>query len=84
MLEKIRENWQTIKENIRDEYELSSVSYSTWIEPLQIYDVRDNTAYIVFPDSKEDFALKYISKKYKLIFQAMIEEVTGFNLAITL
>ena len=50
---------------------------------FQIYNVKDNTAYIVFPDSKDDFALKYISKKYKLFFQAMIEEVTGYHLAVT-
>ena len=83
MLETIRQNWQKIKENIRDEYEITNVPYSTWIEPLQIYNVRDNTAYIVFPDSKDDFALKYISKKYRLFFQAMIEEVTGYHLAVS-
>ena len=84
MINKITENWQKIKIMIRDEYEVTSVSYKTWIEPLEIYDLKDQTLRIVFPggNSDNDFAINYISKKYSLPIQVMIEEVTGLHLNI--
>ena len=29
----IKENWSEIKETMKREYNLSSISYDTWIEP---------------------------------------------------
>lgn len=78
MLEKLKENWEIIKERINDEYNFTIVSYKTWIQPLEIYDVVDNVVRIVFPDNN-DFAIKYITNKYTLPIQVMIEEVTGFE-----
>lgn len=36
----IGENWEMIKQTIHTEYDLTNISYNTWIEPLQFYDVR--------------------------------------------
>ena len=30
----IRENWDLIKETLREEYDLSDISYNTWVKPL--------------------------------------------------
>lgn len=60
----IKEKWTEIKETIRKEYELTDVSYDTWIEPLSFYDVRDNEVIIMIP-SDQAHALNYISSKYK-------------------
>lgn len=82
MLEKLKEKWQIIKESVRDEYDITSISYKTWIEPLQVYDVNDNIVEIIFPDSdgsNTDFAISYITKKYALFFQIKIEEILGLH-----
>jgi len=79
LTETIKNNWQMIKEAVRDEYDITSVSYSTWIEPLEFNAVTDNKIQIVFPSGSNDFALRYITKKYSLFFQVVIEEMTGLH-----
>jgi len=70
----ISENWNLIKETIRQEYELSDISYSTWIEPLKLNKVEDDRVYIIIPLDQQH-ALDYISKKYKSFFQVTISEM---------
>ena len=77
MYDTIKENWEKIKECIRDDYDLTDVSYKTWIQPLELYSVIDNTAQVVFTGSRDSFPISYITKKYTLPFQVTIEEVTG-------
>ena len=67
----ISDNWNLIKETIRSEYELSDISYSTWIEPLKLNKVEDDRVYIIIPLDQQH-ALDYISKKYKSFFQVTI------------
>jgi len=70
----ISENWNLIKETIRQEYELSDISYSTWIEPLKLNKVEEDRVYIIIPLDQQH-ALDYISKKYKSFFQVTISEM---------
>lgn len=73
-MEAIRENWNLIKETLRKEYELSDISYSTWIAPLNFYEVKDNVVTIMIP-SDQAHALNYISSRYKSYFQVTISEM---------
>ena len=82
MLEKLAENWLKIKEYILDEYDLSEVSYRTWILPLKIGSLNENVLKIAFPAGNDDmtspeFVINYITKKYSLAFQVAIEEIIG-------
>ena len=79
MLDELKENWQKIKEQIRDEYDITNVSYNTWIDPLEIYDVKDGIIQIVFTGGANDFAINYVTKRYTLPFQVTIEEMTGIH-----
>ena len=54
----IGENWEMIKQTIHTEYDLTNISYNTWIEPLQFYDVKDDTVYIQIPTGQAH-ALNY-------------------------
>ena len=63
-----------IKETVRKEYNLSSISYKTWIEPLEIHNVVNDVVNIVIP-SDQSHALIYISSKYKSFFQVTISEM---------
>ena len=73
-MDSIKEKWNEIKETIRKEYELTAVSYDTWVKPLQFYDVRDDSVIIMIP-SDQAHALNYISSKYKNFFKVIISEM---------
>ena len=70
----IRENWDLIKETLREEYDLSDISYNTWVKPLNFNNVKDGVVTIMIP-SDQAHALKYISNKYKSYFQVTISEM---------
>jgi len=70
----IKENWSEIKETMKREYNLSSISYDTWIEPLEIYKVENNMVTILIPSDK-GHALSYITTKFKSFFQVTISEM---------
>ena len=70
----IKENWTLIKETLRTEYDLSDISYNTWVKPLNFHSVKDDTVTIMIP-SDQAHALKYISSKYKSYFQVTISEM---------
>ena len=73
-MNEIKNNWMEIKETVRREYNLSSISYNTWIEPLKIHNVVNDVVNIVIP-SDQSHALNYISTKYKSFFQVTISEM---------
>ena len=70
----IKENWDLIKETLRTEYDLSDISYKTWVKPLAFHSVKDDVVTIMIP-SDQAHALKYISSKYKSYFQVTISEM---------
>lgn len=73
-MDSIKENWDLIKQTLRKEYNLSDISYTTWIEPLNFFKVKDNIVIILIP-SDQAHALNYISSKYKSFFQVTISEM---------
>ena len=81
-MDSIRENWDLIKETLRKEYELSDISYSTWIIPLTFYQVKDNVVIIMIP-SDQAHALNYISSKYRSYFQVTISEMMNHTYDIS-
>lgn len=54
--------------------ELSNVSFSTWIKPLKVYDVINNTVFIMV---NMNSSVEYIEKKYLLPLKVCIAEITG-------
>lgn len=78
----IKENWNLIKETLRKEYDLSDISYSTWISPLGFYKVENDVVTILIP-SDQSHALNYISNKYKSYFQVTISEMLNHTYDIS-
>ena len=75
----VTEKWNEIIENLRLEHSLSDVSFKTWILPLKVYDVIENTVYILVTlDGTGDY-IDYIEKKYLLPFKVSIAEITGIE-----
>lgn len=73
-MEEIKEKWSAIKDIIRREYNISDISYKTWVEPLEFHNVEDHVVSIIIP-SDQAHALNYISSKYKSFFQVTITEM---------
>ncbi len=73
-MEIIREKWTDIKETVQREYNLSSISYNTWIKPLELHKIENDVIVILIP-SETGHALTYISTKYKSYFQVTISEI---------
>lgn len=75
----IKENWNKIKETIRIEYDLSDISFNTWVKPLEYYETVDDVIYIVIPSDQGGMSLNYISSKYSKFFQVTITEMFEHN-----
>ena len=76
MLEKILEKWDEILLNIKEEHDVTDVSYRTWLLPLKPYSVDKDILTIIVPD---DIFLGYVKKKYAFLLQFTIEEVAGIH-----
>lgn len=70
----VEEKWPQIIEHLRVEHELSNVSFLTWIKPLKVYDVINNTVFIMV---NMNSSVEYIEKKYLLPLKVCIAEITG-------
>ena len=75
MLETIREKWPDILDHLKSEYDISDVSYNTWLLPLEVRAVKGGTIIIVVPE--ESIGRNYIRKKYSLPLKVCIEEIIG-------
>ena len=73
-MNEVKEKWPEIIEHLRVEHELLNVSFNTWIKPLKVYDVIDDTAYILV---NKDSSVEYSDKKYRLPLMVCIAEITG-------
>lgn len=72
----VEQNWDQILNKMKLEYCSSNISYNTWIAPLTVYEVKDNTVYILV---KLRASLEHIEEKYLLPFKVCIAEVTGIE-----
>lgn len=79
-MEKIIEKWDEILNTVKKEYEISEVSFDTWLRPLEVYAIEGNTLYILVPS--EQMALSYISKKYLAPLRVAIIEITEIEYEI--
>lgn len=70
----IKEKWELIKDTLRREYDLSDISYTTWVSPLKLHNIENDIVTILIP-SDQAHALNYISNKYKSYFQVTITEM---------
>ncbi len=71
----ILEKWDEILMTVKTEHDISDISFDTWIRPLEVYGIENNTLYILVPS--EQMTLSYISKKYYLPLKVAIAEITG-------
>lgn len=69
----VEEKWPEIIEHLRIEHELSNVSFTTWIQPLKVYEVINDTVIILV---NMNASVEYIEKKYLLPLKVCIADIT--------
>ena len=74
MFEVLSEKWPEILDFFKSEYDISDVSFKTWILPLEIKSVEDGLVTLVFTGPSESQGLKYINKKYLSFLKVSICE----------
>lgn len=79
MLEKLKEKWDDILLNLKEEHEITDVSFRTWLLPLKVHSISGDLVTITVPDIEY---LVYIRKKYGFLLKITIEEVTGFECSV--
>ena len=70
----ISEKWDEITDKMRNEFNISNVSFETWIKPLKECCVKEGVVYIIIPDVNAGMS-EYINSKYKSLFQVTISEM---------
>ena len=62
MIDTIKERWPEILSFLKTEFSISDVSFNTWLLPMEVVGLEDDTIYIKVPE--ESIGLQYIKKKY--------------------
>ncbi len=81
-MEKVIELWNEILNTCKIEYNISEISFNSWIRPLEIYSIEDDMIYLLAPN--EPMAIGLIKRRYYLPLKVVICEMTGVDYDIHL
>ena len=74
-MNQVEKNWDKILQAVKEEHELTDVSFNTWLKPLTVHSVEGNILYILVPS--EQTALNYINRKFEKPIKVAVAEITG-------
>ena len=79
----LEEKWPDILEYMKNNYNVSDVSYRTWLLPLKIYDLEDNIVTLIVDDTVvHPNSLIFIRNKYGFFIKTAIEEIIFENFEV--
>lgn len=73
------QRWEEILEHMKVSFDITDVSYRTFIKILSIYSVEDNKITILIDDINIGNSKSFIEKKYNRFLSVAIEEITGIH-----
>ena len=73
----IENKWSEILLKVKEDNNLTNISYESWIKPLKIFTIKNNTIYIIFEDESSDdkIGINFVTKHYKLHILSAISEI---------
>lgn len=80
MFNDILSKWDTILQTMKTEFEMTDVSFKTWILPLKPHSLDNDILTIVVPGEK--MGLNFIEKKYIIPFKVTISEIMDHEIDI--
>ena len=72
----IIQHWQEILYTVKEEHNVTDVSFNSWLAPLKPHHIEDMTLYILIPTDQE-MGLSYIERKFTLPIKVAISEITS-------
>ena len=81
-MELVEKKWDDILLRVKEEHELTDVSFNTWLKPLKIHSIQNNRLYILVPSEHEQMGLSYITKRYYLPIKVAAAEITEIEYEI--
>lgn len=76
-MEAIYDKWEEILQSVKEEHDITQVSFDTWLKPLEICAIKENKLYILVPSAQ--MGVNYITKRYNLPLKVAITEMTGIE-----
>ncbi len=81
--ELIRQRWQDILNKIIKDNDVSNISYSSWLEPLEVCAADASTVSILVPTGNMgNMGINVLNKKYTAAIKKAITDVTGLSLEL--
>ena len=75
MKNQIISNWNQILNILETHYDVSNIIIETWIRPLSIYDIKDNTIYFYVDEKRGKHGVDYLRNKgYAMFLLSSIRE----------
>lgn len=69
--------WQDILQQVKDNFDITDVSFKTFIKPLEPYGIDGDDLIIIFKEDNDSLGINYIKKKYETALRVTIAEITG-------
>ena len=80
MFTEIVNKWDKILQTMKTEFDITDVSFKTWLLPLKPYSLENDVLTIIGPGEK--MGLNYIERKYFFEFKVTISEFINHEIDI--
>lgn len=92
-MEELKQKWDLIIQTLKEDYDITDMSFRTWIKPIQVYSVVDDKITLLIPENNNDsdgkglsynMRVGYIERKYLAAITLTIAEIMGREYDVTL
>jgi len=78
-MEEIVKKWDDILNILKREYQITEISYESWLKPLELFQIEDNKLYITYNGDQSSMTLGYITRKFTTPLITTIADVAGIT-----
>lgn len=92
-MEELKQKWDLIIQTLKEDYDITDMSFRTWINPIQVYSVVGDKITLLIPENNNDsdgkglsynMRVGYIERKYLAAITLTIAEIMGREYDVTL
>ena len=92
-MEELKQKWDLIIQTLKEDYDITDMSFRTWIKPIQLYSVVGDKITLLIPENNNDgdgkglsynMRVGYIERKYLAAITLTIAEIMGREYDVTL
>lgn len=92
-MEELKQKWDLIVQTLKEDYDITDMSFRTWIKPIQVYSVVGDKITLLIPENNNDgdgkglsynMRVGYIERKYLAAITLTIAEIMGREYDVTL